>query len=108
MINLEQFINKDIFHGVCEVGIIGSIVALPAGTKFVGEISVSETFGVLTVYVPYIAESNKSLRNFNFKVVKGGGGFVLPHNYQYVGHALVPYDNGEGYDFINVYVEKEL
>jgi hypothetical protein len=48
------------------------------------------------------------LRNFNFKVVKGGGGFVLPHNYQYVGHALVPYDNGEGYDFINVYVEKEL
>jgi hypothetical protein len=108
MINLDHFINKTIFHGVCEINEMALSASLCQGVRFLGDISVSDNEEAgLTIYIPYVAEVDKPLRNFSFMVVKDDIAFVLPYNYTFIGHALIPIPAG-GYNFMNVYGEKEL
>ena len=105
MINVERFINKYIMHGICQIDSSGTpTAALSEGVLFTGEINYS---GEGNIYLSYVADPSKPIRNFSFMVVEGNVFFTLQYNYTFIGSKIYPLVEG-GAKCINVYVEKEL
>lgn len=101
--NLDHFINKSIINDICEVYEPDPVAVLPQGTIFTGEIAYSD--GI--VYAVYIADMDKPVRNFRFKIVKDNVPFTLQYNYRFVGSKLFATPEGPP-EFVSLYVEKEL
>ena len=100
-VNLNKFINKTVYHGICRISPDKggtAIDGLPVGAVFTGAFYSS----IEVICVTYVAEVNRPTRNFRFKVVKNGEPYLLPHNMAFLHSVPV------GSTCYNVYVEKEL